>query len=40
VSTIIGIRELKDRASRLVRTVREEMAEYVIIVRGRVTLTF
>ncbi len=30
----IGVRELKNQASRLVRAVREEMAEYVITVRG------
>lgn len=30
----IGVRELKNRASQLVRTVREELAEYVITVRG------
>ncbi len=29
----IGVRELKNQASRIVRTVREEMAEYVITVR-------
>ena len=33
MSTIIGIRELKNHASRVVRTVREERAEYVITVR-------
>ncbi len=33
MSTIIGIRELKDHASRVVRTVREEKVEYVITVR-------
>jgi prevent-host-death family protein len=30
----IGVRELKNHTSRLVRAVREEMAEYVITVRG------
>ena len=30
----IGIRELKNEASRIVRAVREEMVEYVITVRG------
>ena len=30
----IGVRELKNQASQLVRAVREEMAEYVITVRG------
>lgn len=34
MSTIIGIRELKNQTSRIVRAVREEMAEYVITVRG------
>jgi prevent-host-death family protein len=29
----IGVRELKNHASRIVRSVREEMAEYVITVR-------
>jgi prevent-host-death family protein len=32
--SIIGVRELKNQTSRLVRAVREEMAEYVITVRG------
>lgn len=31
--TTIGVRELKNRASRVIRAVREEMAEYVITVR-------
>jgi prevent-host-death family protein len=30
----IGVRELKNQASRIVRAVREEMAEYVITVQG------
>jgi len=30
----IGVRELKNHTSRIVRAVREEMAEYVITVRG------
>jgi prevent-host-death family protein len=34
MTTEIGIRELKNEASRIVRTVREEMMEYVITVRG------
>ena len=34
MATEIGIRELKNEASRIVRTVREEMVEYVITVRG------
>jgi prevent-host-death family protein len=35
VSTTIGIRELKNQASRIMRTVREEMAEYVITLQGK-----
>ncbi len=31
----VGVRDLKNRASRIVRTVHEEMAEYVITVRGQ-----
>lgn len=31
----IGVRELKNQASQLVRAVREEMAEYIITVRGK-----
>jgi prevent-host-death family protein len=34
VSTTIGVRELKKQASRVVHTVREEMAEYVITVQN------
>ncbi len=30
----IGVRELKNRASRILRTVREEKAEYVVTLRG------
>jgi prevent-host-death family protein len=33
-TTKIGVRELKNQASRIVQTVREEMAEYVITVHG------
>jgi prevent-host-death family protein len=33
--TTIGVRELKNHASRIVRAVREEMVEYVITVRGK-----
>jgi prevent-host-death family protein len=33
--TTIGVRELKNQASRIVRAVREEMAEYVITVQGK-----
>ena len=32
--TTIGVRELKNKASSIVRSVREEMAEYVITVQG------
>lgn len=32
-TTTIGIRELSDQTSRVVRAVREEMAEYIITVR-------
>ena len=31
--TTIGVRELKNQPSRVIRAVREEMAEYVITVR-------
>jgi prevent-host-death family protein len=31
--TTIGVRELKNQTSRVIRAVREEMAEYVITVR-------
>ena len=31
----VGVRELKTQASRVIRAVREEMAEYVITLRGR-----
>lgn len=33
--TTIGIRDLKNQTSRIVRSVREEMAEYVITLQGR-----
>ncbi len=33
--TKIGVRELKNHASRIVRVVREEMAEYVITLQGK-----
>jgi prevent-host-death family protein len=33
--TEVGIRELKNRASEIVRAVREERAEYVITYRGQ-----
>jgi prevent-host-death family protein len=32
--TTIGVRELKNQASRVIRAVREEMAEYVVTLRG------
>ncbi len=31
----IGVRELKNQATRIVRAIREEMAEYVITVQGK-----
>jgi prevent-host-death family protein len=31
----VGIRELKDRATEIMRNVREEGAEYVVTYRGR-----
>ncbi len=34
MTTRIGVRELKNQASRVVRSVREEMAEYIITVQG------
>lgn len=34
MATTIGVRELKNQASKIVRSVREEMAEYVITVNG------
>ena len=30
----IGVRELKNQASRVIRAIRDEMAEYVVTVRG------
>lgn len=33
--TTIGIRDLKNQTSRIVRSVREEMAEYVITLQGK-----
>ena len=35
VPATIGVRELKNHASRIVRAVREERVEYVITVRGK-----
>jgi prevent-host-death family protein len=34
VRDTVGVRELKNHASRIVRAVREEMAEYIITVRN------
>lgn len=34
MSEKIGVRELKNQASKIVRAVREEMAEYVITLHG------
>ena len=31
---IIGVRELKNHTSRVIRAVREEMSEYVVTLRG------
>ena len=31
----VGVRELKNNATRIVRAVREEQAEYVVTVDGR-----
>jgi prevent-host-death family protein len=33
--TEIGVRELKNQASRILRTVQDERAEYVVTVRGK-----
>jgi len=32
--TTIGVRQLKNRTSSIIRAVREEMAEYVVTLRG------
>ena len=32
--TTIGVRELKNQASRVLRAVREDMSEYVVTLRG------
>jgi prevent-host-death family protein len=34
MSITIGVRELKNQASRVIRAVREEMTEYVVTLRG------
>jgi prevent-host-death family protein len=31
---IIGVRELKNQTSRVIRAIREEMSEYVVTLRG------
>lgn len=35
MATEIGVRELKNHASKIVRAVREEAAEYIITVNGQ-----
>lgn len=35
MTTEIGVRELKNNATRIVRAVREEQAEYVVTVHGK-----
>ena len=35
MTNTIGVRELKNQTSRIVRTVREELAEYVITLQGK-----
>ena len=35
MSRTIGVRELKNQASRVLQAVQEEMIEYVVTVRGR-----
>ena len=32
--TKVGVRELKNQTSRIIRAVREEMSEYVVTLRG------
>jgi prevent-host-death family protein len=34
MSNKIGVRELKNRTSQVIRSVREELAEYVVTLRG------
>lgn len=34
MSNLIGVRELKNHASRVLRAVREDMTEYVVTLRG------
>jgi prevent-host-death family protein len=34
MSNTIGVRQLKNQASRIIRAVREEMAEFVVTLRG------
>ena len=38
--TTIGVRELKNHTSRVIRAVREEMAEYVVTLRGEPAMQF
>lgn len=35
MTTEIGVRELKNNATRIVRAVREEQAEYIVTVHGK-----
>lgn len=35
----VGVRELKNEASEIIRTVREEQAEYVVTYRGKPVAT-
>jgi len=35
MTNTIGVRELKNQTSRIVRTVREELAEYIITLQGK-----
>jgi len=32
--TTVGVRELKNQASRIIRAVREDLSEYVVTLRG------
>lgn len=34
MSNTIGVRELKNQASQVLRSVREDMAEYIVTLRG------
>lgn len=35
MSTIIGMQELRNKASKIVRTVQNEMTEYIITIKGK-----